>query len=300
MSIQSLTANIEFAQNLGHVAQSYASLAASKLSRIRGKIESTRTFFGEVAALYHAVREVGAKKYHLSQEGNGKTASVLLTSNQRFYGSTNTAAAEHFFKNFAGSDLFVVGKVGHELVDKPHTSFIFQNDIPTNEEISKLIESLSSYTQILVVHPQSKSILEVVPQVVDVTASINNTTPSLSSRTVGERSRDFSLSLEMTSEPTKQAGAQPNGAPRAVFDFIFEPEIKKMIEFFKDQATTLLIGQAFLEAELAREAARLLAMDTSRQRAKEYVQTQESALRNLKNIFANKHLLEGFLGVVEE
>ena len=118
-SIQSLTADIEFAQNLGHVAQSYSSLAASKLAKIRTKIEGTRTFFSEVAALYHAIREVGARKYKIEPEKNSKTASVLLTSNQRFYGSTNTSVTELFLSSTTPrDDLLVIGHVGNELSGK--------------------------------------------------------------------------------------------------------------------------------------------------------------------------------------
>ncbi|OGY09350.1 MAG: hypothetical protein A2782_02655 [Candidatus Blackburnbacteria bacterium RIFCSPHIGHO2_01_FULL_43_15b] len=292
-SIQSLTADIEFAQNLGHVAQSYSSLAASKLAKIRTKIEGTRTFFSEVAALYHAIREVGARKYKIEPEKNSKTASVLLTSNQRFYGSTNTSVTELFLSSTTPrDDLLVIGHVGNELIAKPHKSFVFQKDIPTSQELSTLAESLAGYARILVFYPLTKSILEVVPQVKDVTESLD-----------AERSRSMvDVTASIDSHPA-ESEARPwrlRGNDAANLDFLFEPEIKKMIEFFKDQATTLLVGQAFLEAELAREAARLVAMDTSQQRAKEYVQTQTAALRNLKNIYANKHLLEGFLGVVED
>ena len=75
-------------------------------------------------------------------------------------------------------------------------------------------------------------------------------------------------------------------------NFIFEPEIIRMLDFFDSQIKILLLEQTILESELARTASRLIAMDQAQSRAKDFISDNKRALGQLKKSTYNARLLE--------
>lgn len=282
-SIQDLTDRLETGLSLKYIAQSYTEISARKLKEIRRDVERNRSFFSELSNLYHAIKVVAAEKYHLFSQKNSKVAVVLLTSNFRFYGSLNTRLVDFFVKETKSrpGDYFLVGKAGEELL-KTHDfsanyeTVIFKKDLPSNEELKSLVGRLLAYKQVLVFYPQFQSILLQQPVVKDITES-------QVVKEFNETEHQGLLDAILGKHPTWSD------------DYIFEPSIEKILEFFDTQMITLLIEETFLEAELAKTAARLVTMDQAQIKAEEYVSTERRDLARAVIALKNGHLLESFI-----
>ena len=75
-------------------------------------------------------------------------------------------------------------------------------------------------------------------------------------------------------------------------DFIFEPELVKMLQFFDNQFKILLIQETFLEAELARTASRMISMDQAQTNAKSFIKDKKKDLALSIRTLNNNRLLE--------
>lgn len=273
--------------SLKYIAQSYTEISARKLKEIRRDVERNRSFFDELSNLYRAIKVVAAEKYHIFAGKNGKTAIVLITSNFRFYGTLNAKLVEFFVKETASrpADIFVIGKSGADLLSS-HTfpaflTFLtFRKDLPSNEELKPFVAKLAPYKQVLLFYPQFQSILVQNPVVKDITESQNVKQPTPIKR---QNLLDAILSKHHTWTD----------------DYMFEPSIEKILEFFDTQMITLLVEEAFLESELAKTAARLVAMDQAQTKAEEFVQTETKALARSIVAVKNAHLLETFISKQE-
>lgn len=292
-SIKQINETISQGQSLLFVAQSYSEVAASKLKRIRRGIERNRYFLSEIVSMYATVKLVAAQRKistvpstspflnkaamllpfvtKETRPPSGKTAkstiNVILTSNYRFYGNLELDLMEFFMKNSqrfqAGT--IVVGKTGDTFLKTlgftRYTPIIFKTDLPTPAEIKTLIGKTQGYDRVLLYHSKFQSVLHQAPFIRDI------------------KEAQFEVSI-----------------PKRKIDYIFEPEIDKMLLFFDSQISTLLLEQGFLEAELARTAARLIAMDDAQDNAKEFIEAEEKLLGSAKRSLYNIQLLENIAG----
>lgn len=292
-SIKQINETISQGQSLLFVAQSYSEVAASKLKRIRRGIERNRYFLSEIVSMYATVKLVAAQRKistvastspflnkatrflpfatKETRPPSGKAAkstiNVILTSNYRFYGNLELNLMEFFMKNSRRfqAETIVVGKTGDTFLKSlgftSYTPIVFKTDLPTLAEIKTLIGKTQSYDRVLLYNSKFQSVLHQAPFIRDI------------------KEAQFEVSI-----------------PKHKIDYIFEPEIDKMLLFFDSQISTLLLEQGFLEAELARTAARLIAMDDAQDNAKEFIEAEEKLLGGAKRSLYNIRLLENIAG----
>ena len=101
--------------------------------------------------------------------------------------------------------------------------------------------------------------------------------------------------LDITYSPT------PKVTPKQEIHYIFEPELPKILSFFRTSIRSLLFARVILETELSRTATRLVVMDTAEKRAAEsilstqaQIQTSQQAMINrdlIETLFRRKHLM---------
>lgn len=293
-TLSDITERLQTGLSLKYIAQSYTEISARKLKEIRRDVERNRAFFAELSNLYHAIKIVAAEKYHIFAGKNGKTAIVLITSNFRFYGTLNAKLVEFFIKETASrpADIFVVGKAGSDLLKSASTDSTrrglvdfeavdFKKDLPSNEELKPFVAKLAPYKQVLVFYPQFQSILNQQPVVKDITESQNVKEPA------AEKHQNL-LDAILGKHPTWTD------------DYIFEPSIEKILEFFDTQMITLLVEEAFLESELAKTAARLVTMDQAQIKAEDFIGVENKAFARAVVSIKNAHLLETFISKQEK
>lgn len=264
-TVKQILEELEGTESLKMVAQAYTEISALKLEKIRSGIEKNREFFQDITEIYHIVNFEAAKKMIALRPKKG-TVSILITSNEHFYGSLEHDLVKFFILNTTkfATDRVVIGSTAKELLQSlnyfhPYYQMIFKKDFPTNVEMQQLVSQVIGYEQIMVYYSRMHSILTQEPHVVDV----------------------------VQKPPTFFIKSQAQ-----TVDYIFEPELAEMLEFFESQITLLLIEQTFLESELARAAARLTSMDQAQFTADEIIKKQRLELGRAKKEIENVNLLE--------
>lgn len=264
-TVKQITEALDATESLKLVAQAYTEISALKLEKIRSGIEKNRDFFQDITEVYHIVNFEAAKKQIQLRPKKG-TVSILVTSNEHFYGALEKELVKFFILNTTkfATDRVVIGSTAKEFLASfnyfhPYQQVILKRDVPSIEEMQALTARVINYEQIMVYYSRMHSILTQEPHVVDV----------------------------VQKPPTFFLKSQAQ-----TVDYIFEPELTEMLEFFEGQITQLLIEQTFLESELARAAARLTSMDQAQFTADEIIAKQRLELARAKKEIENINLLE--------
>lgn len=272
MTIKEINNLIEEAQSLKQITQAFTQIASSKLKRIRSGVERNRDFFKDLTNIYGLINIYAKARKIKPLPKNGKTLSIVLTSNQKFYGKITSELIEFFLVQISKirSDKLMIGRSGIEILKSlnyalSYKSLVLTGDFPSNQEFLELSKYVSPYSRILVFHPQFQSVLVQKPIIADITQS----------------EQQVDLETQSSGELIKQINS-----------FIIEPEIKIMVDFFDSQIKILLLEAAFLESELARTASRLISMDNAQNEAQKYLDTQEILLINAQRSIQNSRILE--------
>ncbi len=272
MTTKEIIAAIEEAQSLKQITQAFTQISSAKLKRIRDGVERNRAFFTDLSGIYGLVNTIATKRKIPRPVKNGKTLTLLLTSNERFYGKITGELIEFYLVQVSKirADKIVIGKSGIETLKSmnyalTYTPLILASEFPNNAEFVKLSALVQDYSKVLVFHPQFQSVMVQKPVIADITRS--------------EQEVDT-----RTAQTQKEANEYNN--------YIIEPEIKIMADFFDNQIKVLLLESTFLEAELARTASRLISMDSAQNEAEKYLTIQQLSLVNAQRSIQNARILE--------
>lgn len=273
-TIREINDKIEEGKSLKMVTQAFTDIASTKLKRIRAKVEKNRIFFDDLTNIYKLVNQLAAAGRVKAKVKNGKTITILITSNYRFYGKI-TNDLINFYLAKTGNinvDRIIVGKTAKSYLDaihfaKPYNLQIFKDDLPDGAELKILTDIIKDYSQVLVFHSEFKSVIIQVPVIKDVTQSVSE---------INVKDKSELKTLKVT------------------LNYILEPQIKTILEFFDAQIKNLLLDQTFLESELARTGSRLMTMDNAQNEANNYLKSEKYELSAAKKSVLNAKILETF------
>lgn len=266
MTIREVNETIEEGESLKAIALSYAEIASVKIRKIRAAVEQNRLFFDEIAQVYRIVRQQ-ALANKVSLKKTKPAVSILLTSNYGFYGNIDTEVIHLFLETTPKfpTDRVVIGKTGLAYLKamryfSPYEPLVFKQDLPQPSELKALNAAIRHYAQVLVFYPELHTLLVQKPAATDITQTYQ---------------QQFSKTAVLFGSYV-----------------IFEPELNKILQFFDSQIISLLLEQTFFEAELARTAARIIAMDQAQTEAGRYLETQKQLKAHLRRIIESNRLLE--------
>ncbi len=267
-SLGTIKKSVEVGHALEEMSEVYSELSVIRLDRIRVKIERNRVFALQLAQTFHEIR-VSTAQMKLPGRNKKQSLTIMVCSNLGFFIDMETRLAQAFQASVPYGDLLVIGRSGGEVLrnsgyTQPFEMVIFAHDLPTPAELNKVAEKAAKYDRVVVYYPQFHSVGVQEPAMVDISGG---TATKLTAATVGPK--------------------RP---------YILEPEAPKMLDFFEKQISRLLFEQAILEAELSRVAARLIMMDSARQRAEKYVRIQDALLHFNKKQQQGVKILELSLG----
>ena len=270
-TIKQIKGTLEADQSLKLVARTFSEVSANRLRQIRGIIERNRSFFTEIAGIYHVVKTEALERKILSKYKKEGAVSILISSNHKFSGAVESQLFLLFVSHTPEftTKRIAIGRTGAAFLRDSHywanfETLEFASELPNQEELSKLAEEARKYERIFVYYPKFKTVLLQQPNFVDLTGSI---------------------------EPTPDKNLRS-------FYYIFEPEIEKMYAFFDNQIVSLLLQQAFLEAELARTAARLITMEQAQRNADTIIKNDRRQLALAYRTRQNRALLESIAALV--
>ena len=262
---------LEDVKTIRFITSALFDLSAEKINRLRTAFEKNKSFYDDIAYLYHSIKLTASGRGELPEK-TGKVVrivSVAFTSNMRFYGAVNSEVIRTFVEHMrsgATSDYMVIGKVGRTLMgnypdlEKLPLYYSFENDEPTREEIAQFLKNIVPYTQVLAFYPSFVNVFAQKVAAQDITYA--------------SQGEPMTKNMEI--------------------DYIFEPELSKILEFFETRVRYLLFQRVMLESELARTASRLFSMNRAQDRADEEIVVLRRAIRQSIETFNDLRLLESF------
>jgi len=243
-------------------------IAASRMEELRDQFQRNRMYYDEVRGLFALVRRLMSARYDMSTETKtGRSLAIAVTSNARFYGGLNKNVIDHFIDNFDDSDdHIVIGNTGNQIVAR--TSYFedcdymhFPDDEPAHKDMWQLVEQMRAYDTVYVYYPRYKNPFQQVPDVVDV-----NATPDTSTE-------------------------------RRVEEFIVEPNLPLLHDFFLTQIKWMIFERVLLETDLSRTAARLMKMHTAEETSEGMIDDLNDSIRRTRRQAQDVQLFESIIGV---
>ncbi len=273
-AINELNEKLEQTQTAEFVTTMLRDISATRLQSIRGEFEANVKYFEELHELMALVQSyANESNIQLEKESASKRMYVAVTSNKRFYGSLNHEIIRSLYDVLLGnneSDSLIVGQTGQQIttsnpLPKKSEYMVFEKDEPTEEELYQLITKLAPYDEVLVIHPTFINSFQQHPKTTDIT--------------------HLSIKTDDSAKKKKRS-----------IDYLFEPDIPKIIEFFKTQIRLTLFMRVLLETQVAFTGARLMKMQRAREKAGEMVVEQKYVIHKETNTVKNMRLLETFTG----
>jgi len=263
------------------LTQAYQEHAIVQINLARFSVLSSREFMDELSEIFFNVKNsyeiylksMTGKDKQLHKDRirkNGREVLILLSSNGKFYGDLVTKVCRLFAEQakVSDSDILIVGNEGKKFyegtgIKKPFAYLDLPDTTITLEMLKPLIQAIIGYQKATVFYGKFTNI-------------------------ISQDAVQTSLSGDLPVTGKKLEKAKE--------DFLFEPDIEKVMEFFESQILSILLNQTVSEGKLARFASRIKAMEFAQNNIEKKLHILSYRERRLRNMGMNKKQLQLFAG----
>jgi ATP synthase F1 gamma subunit len=277
---KTLKEDIAINKDFDLLTRSYQEHAVGQINFARFSVLYSREFSKELAEIFENVRysyksldvQKGIKKVI---KKNKRDVWILISSNNKLYGgivmdSFNLFRERIKTANLAKTDLIIIGKQGKIFMDElnlkiPYEYFELPDTNVTVDYLKKISEKLIFYENVYVFY-----------------GKFNN----LVSQTAVQAAISGEMSLDDQKTPSTNHKIK----------FLFEPSIEEILSFFENQILQLLLNQTVQEAQLARFASRINAMEAAQINIKKQLSMLTREEKRFKIIDMNKKQSELLAG----
>lgn len=267
-----------FADQLYNLVELTQDTSVVRMQRIRASVLLTRAYMDGLRTIFAQVRNsherevakmlaAGGAHKNTQKTKQSNSVCLLLSPSGKFSGPLITQVTQEFSTYIASSsaDVLVVGETGKELLAsklKDRTvQFIPLNlEHPSPEEVKELLQILRQYENITVFTGKFHSLLTQTPTAVNISGYD---------------------SLQTEQQPAR---AVDPDAP----NFLFEPDLEKIVTFFNLQVTASLFRQTVEESKLANLGSRIMTLESARGGISREIQALDKKLRQLERRHENK------------
>ncbi len=258
--------------------EAYEEISALRMRKVKKTILERREFmqglneaFAYIAYAYKIYREsLKGKVKNNILNTNGKTVSVLLSSNTGLYGDVVRSTFDLFESEVRDveTDIVLVGRMGKKFYDefglkKPYEYFEMSDNGIDENSIKKLLEQIVDYTNIIVYHGIFKSILSQEAAKTMITGELMKIEQSLENRDTR---------------------------------FLFEPSVEKVAEHFEKQIASLIFEQTVFESSLSKFASRMVSLDKAADNVNSKIDYLDFSIKKVKHKDINSSLQSSIFG----
>ncbi len=276
---QEIAQDVETMATLVNLTSVFESLASMRISQIKGKVQQSELFFGEVWNIYNQIRLDQTFRFGRSESAKAdkKELRILITADGGFSGDIDQRlirlALEGYDKNEC--DIIIIGHHGAVQLAQQGIDFKKYYKLPKSEDninVQAIVQDSQSYENILAYYQSYQSL------------SVQNVKKMNISRALqdkGEASMDQILNDEVINEETH----------------IFEPNTYEVIGYFEQSMMGIILTQIILESKLAQYASRFKAMTAAHERADESLAEFKMMYNRSKRAIKDTRLKEIVIGM---
>lgn len=251
-SLKTVTSEIEGAENLKAIVETYKFMAASSMRRIRNFVLENRLFHLGLNGIYQEVKQSyvlmapegtkkkrRGKKQAVPVKKKFRSVYMLISANTGLYGDIIYKTFTKFIEAVRDEnpdEVVVIGKMGESFFKEamPERKFIhfdFPDTKMVQEDFKKIAQHLKEFEKVVVFHGVFRSFLSQLP---------------VSSHISGEILSGDGKNTERTR-------------------YVFEPSLESVALFFETEIFASLLEQSFHESRLAKLSSRTMLLDRSGQ-----------------------------------
>ncbi|NOY15192.1 MAG: F0F1 ATP synthase subunit gamma [bacterium] len=277
--VKEIKREVEFFNDLKYLTEAYEEIAVMRMKKIRSLILASRRFMERAADVFFDVKlsyKRQVEKLLKSESQNPgkseKRLAILISPDSKLYGDLTGKVLALFMKNAAKyNEVVVIGKVGAEFVranklDRQTRSLFVERFKLTKEDLHRLAQKFVEFEKIDVYHPRFENLVMQVANTTNIS---------------GDRPK---LLME-----EKKSGQRLN--------FLVEPSIDKVFNFFKTQALISLFKGTLGESELALLASRIKAMERAIERIDKNIDESSKRVLREQRFERDRRQLEQLAGV---
>ena len=274
--IRDLQEQLQQTETTQFVTTMLRDISATRLQSIRSEYEANQAYYAELHALMELIKRYAVDQgITLPESANEQRVYVAVTANRRFYGNLNAHVMEVLGERLEAEPTavgYVLGQTGQQYLENTKvdwnqsvTMAVFERDIPQPAEVRSVIAALRGYNEVVVIHPTFINSFRQEPKETDI-----------------------------THQPLQVSPSKP------AVDYIFEPDLPKLLRFFREQVRLVLFQRVLLETRLALTGARLMKMQRARERASTLVKQERRSIHKQISTIQSMRLLETFTGFKSE
>lgn len=270
-TLKEITKILETIKLIKEVSFAYQEIANLRMKQIKETVLRNREFFEELKRTYIRIQAASLLEFKKTKTEKKETkakkeAVVFLSANESLYGTLILdiweKVEEYLREN--KSHLIVVGKVGKYLAERSgfgDKMFYFEiNDLkPEPQRIGEIGDFLKDYQKVVVFYGKYEG--------------------GLIQKATGEEITGKILTAEKIKKVKK---------------YLFEPSPQAILKFFETEILKVLLTLCLLEHQLARYAARVLAMSEATEKAKKLEKKYLLEGKKLKREELTKKQIEMF------
>jgi F0F1-type ATP synthase gamma subunit len=270
-------------RNMKDIVEAYEEIAAMRMRRVKKQVLNNRDFLAGLNDIYKRVvftyrshvkkmREKNSDtEAKLIYETNGKTVSVLLSSNTGLYGEITKKTFNLFVKNSLESDTdqVIIGRLARATYDgrgykKPYKFFEISDTNVEEGELKPVLEHLLQYSNIIVYHGLFKTVLE---------------QDAIKTFVTGEAVKEFD---EVENVPIVS---------------IIEPSVEEVTEYFEKQIIASVFEQSVFESSLSKFASRMVGLDIANENIDQLIKRTDFKILKFKHREFNSKQISTLAGV---
>jgi len=268
--------------NLRLLTRSFQDHALGQMNAARYSVLNSREFTGELSEVFLDVK-TSYKNSVLNQsmknvtKKNGRDAWVLLTANKKLYGDLLPRICRLFAERVKSGysdniDLIVVGKQGKKYMDDinlnvPYKYYELPETNVSLEVLKKLLEDLFPYENVIAYYGKFKTLMSQDPVESNLAGGVKSNKEQL---------------LKDNNSMIK------SGINTKKHNFLFEPGFEEIFTFFESQIFSHIFNQVVQEAQLAKFASRINAMEEAQTNIDKRLSVLNRRDKLLRNIEINK------------
>lgn len=277
-------------ESLNQLISSLEELSAMRYRKTKNNVLNTRSYLDEINFLYKQVKN----NYKRIKETSGEqfvetkfreptkgTVYVLLTANGGLFGDVinrNFSNFKNYISRIPADEIIIVGSVGQKLIEYSdlkdkirYTYFPLSDSSVDRDNLDNILRFCLDFKTIVIFYTKFIEILNQKPMADSVTG-------------------DILFEEAISSFDSAQ--------PQFETDFLFEPDIEKVLGLFETQMINTLFEQKILESGLSKFTSRMVSLDTASQKTNDNLKKLKLDYIKLKHIESNKKASVALSGVV--